>query len=54
MLCDLVSKDIALKIIWEFVDPVPLECVRNNHSKMIHELRRYWVHVDIRKLLKNN
>jgi hypothetical protein len=52
MLYNSLPLDLVKVIIWDYIDPVPLEKVKENHTRVMHELKRYWIHREIRMKLK--
>jgi len=54
-LTDKLPKDVVLMIIWEYVDPIPITNVKNQHKKMLIEFKNpklFAVHNELLKFKK--
>lgn len=49
-LCNIVPKDIALVIIWDFINPIPHDKVKYNYRQLNQEFQnplRYAIHQEL-------
>ena len=47
LLSTYLPKELVSLITWDFIDPVPIEHVKNNHRKVLHDLNLRAVHREL-------